>query len=442
MQDNAPLTIGGQRIPSIVLHISRRLMERGYQAFIVGGALRDSLLGQRAQDWDVATDARPGDIHALFSDMTRFDLKHATVTLVSRRRHFEVTTYRGTGGYGGSIEEDLSHRDFTLNAMAYDITNRTVIDPFGGKEDIKKRVVRAVLDPLERYEEDPLRMMRAVRFSLQLGYSIEPQTHMAIGSMAGVIDRIAQERIRDELLRILAASKPSVGFTLMRRTGLLKSILPEVLEGYRRRQDNYHKYTIYRHTMETVDSIDRDPILRLSALFHDIAKPRVRKRANGRWRFPGHARASAELAREVMLRLRFSNEEIHRVTHLVARHMFDYRREISDKAVRRFIKRIGADSIEDLISLRKADDLAHGPGKIDEKWIEEFRDRVHAQMEKSYPLRISDLAVNGNDVMDVLGLQPGPGVGKILNKLLEVVIEEPQFNRKDKLTEIMKDMRA
>ncbi len=441
MQDKHRLTIQAQEIPPVVLDISRRLMGKGYQAFIVGGALRDSLLGQQAQDWDVATDARPEDIHELFSDMTRFDLKHGTVTLVFRKRHCEVTTYRGSGGYGASIEGDLSHRDFTFNAMAYDITNKRIIDPFGGKEDMTRNVVRAVLNPIERYKEDPLRMMRAIRFSLQLGYSIEPDTLMPIHFMARAIDRVAQERVRDEVLRILTVSKPSVGFSLMRKTGLLKGILPELLEGYRKRQNNYHKYTIYRHTMETVDSIENDPLLRLSALFHDVAKPRVRKKANGRWRFFGHAEASAELTKEIMLRLRFSNEWIDRVAHLVAHHMFDYKKELSDKAVRRFIKRIGKDNIDNIIRLRKADDLAHGPGRIDENQIGEFRSRVNAQIKKSYPLSISDLAVDGNDVMIVLGLEPGPRVGKVLSRLLEVVIEKPEHNQRDKLMEILRDMR-
>jgi poly(A) polymerase/tRNA nucleotidyltransferase (CCA-adding enzyme) len=441
MQDKHRLTIQAQQIPPVVLDISRRLMGKGYQAFIVGGALRDSLLGQQAQDWDVATDARPEDIHELFSDMTRFDLKHGTVTLVFRKRHCEVTTYRGTGGYGASIEGDLSHRDFTFNAMAYDITNKRIIDPFGGREDMKRNVVRAVLNPIERYKEDPLRMMRAIRFSLQLGYSIEPDTLMAIHFMARAIDRVAQERVRDELLRILTVRKPSVGFSLMRKTGLLKGILPELVEGYRKLQNNYHKYTIYRHTMETVDSIENDPLLRLSALLHDVAKPRVRKKADGRWRFLGHAEASGELTKEIMLRLRFSNEWIDRVTHLVVHHMFDYEKELSDKAVRRFIKRIGKDNIDHIISLRKADDLAHGPERIDENQIEEFRGRVNAQIKKSYPLSISDLAVDGNDVMIVLGLEPGPKVGKVLNRLLEVVIEKPEHNQRDKLMEILKDMR-
>lgn len=441
MQDKHRLAIQAQQIPPVVLDISRRLMGKGYQAFIVGGALRDSLLGQQAQDWDVATDARPEDIHELFSDMTRFDLKHGTVTLVFRKRHCEVTTYRGSGGYGASIEGDLSHRDFTFNAMAYDITNKRIIDPFGGKEDMTRNVVRAVLNPIERYKEDPLRMMRAIRFSLQLGYSIEPDTLMAIHFMARAIDRVAQERVRDEFLRILTVKKPSVGFSLMRKTGLLKGILPELLEGYRKRQNNYHKYTIYRHTMETVDSIENDPLLRLSALFHDVAKPRVRKKANGRWRFLGHAEVSAELTKEIMLRLRFSNEWIDRVTHLVTHHMFDYKKELSDKAVRRFIKRIGKGNIDDIIRLRKADDLAHGPGRIDENEIEGFRSRVNAQIKKSYPLSISDLTVDGNDVMIVLGLETGPKVGKVLNRLLEVVIEKPEHNQRDKLMEILKDMR-
>ena len=442
MQDKHSLTIQAQQIPPVVLDISRRLMGKGYQAFIVGGALRDSLLGQQAQDWDVATDARPEDIHELFSDMTRFDLKHGTVTLVFRKRHCEVTTYRGTGGYGASIEGDLSHRDFTFNAMAYDITNKRIIDPFGGKEDMTRNVVRAVLNPIERYKEDPLRMMRAIRFCLQLGYSIEPDTLMAIHFMAWAIDRVAQERVRDELLRILTVRKPSVGFSLMRKTGLLKGVLPELLEGYRKRQNNYHKYTIYRHTMETVDSIENDPLLRLSALFHDVAKPRVRRKANGRWGFFGHAEASAELTKEIMLRLRFSNEWIDRVTHLVAHHMFDYKKELSDKAIRRFIKRVGLHNIDELVKLRKADDLAHGWGRINEGQIQEFRNRVHAQIERSYPLTISDLAVKGDDVMDVLGLQPGPEVGKALNKLLEVVIEKPEYNQRDRLIKILKDIGA
>ena len=435
------MTINRLKIPDIVLNISKRLMENGYQAFIVGGAIRDSLLGLQAKDWDVATDAKPDRIRDLFPEMTSFNLKHGTVTLVSEGSHFEVTTFRGSGGFGESIEEDLAHRDFTFNAMAYDIINKRIIDPFEGKQDIKKKLVRAVLNPIERFDEDPLRMMRAIRFSLELGYAIDTETLIAINSMAEAIDSVAKERIRDELLKILMVSRPSTGFNLMRKSGLLKRILPELMEGYRKRQNNYHKYTIYRHTMETVDSIEGDPVLRLSALFHDIAKPWVRKKINGRWRFFGHATASAGLTKEIMMRLKFSNDRIARVTGLVSNHMFDYKQELSDKAMRRFIKRVGADSVDDLIALRKADDLAHGWGRDFEKDIEKFENRIDSQIKKSYPFTISDLAVNGHDVMKVKGLKPGPKVGQTLHQLLELVIEKPEHNKKNKLIEILKDMK-
>ncbi|HDH88374.1 MAG TPA: HD domain-containing protein, partial [Desulfobacteraceae bacterium] len=281
---------------------------------------------------------------------------------------------------------------------------------------------------------------RAIRLSLELGYAIEPETLTAIKAMAEAIDIVARERIRDELLKILLFKKPSTGLNLMRKSGLLKRILPELVEGYRKRQNNYHKYTIYRHTMETVDSIDRDPILRLSALFHDIAKPRVRKKISGRWRFFGHAAASAELTREIMMRLKFSNDRITRVTYLITHHMFEYKQELSDRAVRRFIKRVGADNVDDLIALRKADNLAHGWGRDFEKDIEKFKNRIDSQIKKSHPFTISDLAVNGHDVMKILGLAPGPKVGQILNQLLEMVIETPECNQRDRLVKILKDM--
>jgi len=435
------LTIKNEEIPDIVLNILGKLLKNSYQAFIVGGAIRDSLLGLQAKDWDVATDATPDRIRDLFPEMTSFNLKHGTVTLVSKGRHSEVTTFRGTREFGESIEEDLAHRDFTFNAMAYDIINKRIIDPFGGTQDIEGKVVRAVLNPSERFQEDPLRMMRAIRFSLELGYSIDPETLMAIKTMAQAIDSVAKERIRDELLKILMVRRPSAGFNLMRKSGLLKGILPELVEGYRKRQNIYHKYTIYRHTMETIDTLKDDPVLRLSALFHDIAKPRVRKKINGRWRFVGHAIASAELTKEIMLRLKFSNDRITRVTHLIAHHMFDYKQELSDRAVRRFIKRIEADKVDDLIALRRADDLAHGWGRDFEKDIEKFKSRINSQIKKSYPFTISDLAVNGHDVMKITGLQPNPRVGQILNQLLEVVIEKPEYNKENKLIEILKDMK-
>lgn len=440
MQDRTPLEIQGQSIPEFVLSIIRRLIEHGHRAHIVGGALRDALLGNEPKDWDVATDATPDRIHHLFHDLRRFDLKHGTVTLVYQRRHYEVTTFRGATGFGHSIEEDLAHRDFTFNAMAYDITDGKIIDPFNGRSDITGRVVRAVLNPSERFQEDPLRMIRAIRFAVELGYSIDPETLTAVCFLAHTIDGVARERIRDEPLKILLARKPSKGFNLMRKTGLLKRILPELLEGYRKRQNDYHRYTIYRHIMETIDSVVPDPVLRLSALFHDIAKPRVRKKANGRWRFLGHAAASAELTKQIMTRLRFSNDMIARVTNLIGNHMFEYKRELTERALRRFVKRAGPDNIDDLIKLRRADDLAHGWGRGFETDLDAFRARIHSLLTQSPPLTVSDLAVNGDDVMNLLGIRPGPEVGETLDRLVNLVIENPEFNQKDKLLEFLRGM--
>ncbi len=438
MKTHASFILEGHRLPPAVLEISRRLTGDGYQAFLVGGAIRDSMLGFQAKDWDVATNATPEIIRDLFPATKSFHLKHGTITLVIGGRHFEVTTFRGPeGGISSSIEEDLAHRDFTINAMAYDFMEGIIIDPFGGRQDIRRKVVRAVLNPKERFQEDPLRMMRAIRFSLELRYSIDPETLMAITSFSHAIRGVAVERIRDELVGVLMVERPSVGFNLMRRTGLLQVILPELVEGYRRRQNNFHRYTIYRHIMETVDAIERDLVLRLSALFHDIAKPRVRKRIEGRWRFFSHADASAELTRQIMMRLRFSNELTSRVSIMVAHHMFDYKKELSERAIRRFIKRVGAERVDDLIRLRKADDAAHGWERNDGNRIEEFRERVHAQMRRSPALTISDLALNGHEVMAITGLPSGPRVGQILNKLLEAVLENPEHNQRQKLIEML-----
>jgi tRNA nucleotidyltransferase (CCA-adding enzyme) len=440
MQDNTSPAIEGQTVPDFVLSITGRLIEHGHRAYIVGGALRDALLGNEPKDWDVATDATPDGIHRLFHELTRFDLKHGTVTLVYQTRHYEVTTFRGKIGFGRNIEEDLAHRDFTFNAMAYDTTDGKIIDPFNGRSDITGKVVRAVLNPSERFQEDPLRMMRAIRFAVELGYSIDPKTLGAVAPLAHTIEGVARERIRDELVRILLARKPSKGCTLMRKTGLLKRILPELLEGYRKRQNDFHRYTIYRHIMETVDSVEPDPVLRVSALFHDIAKPRVRKRANGQWRFLAHAGASVELTKQIMTRLRFSNDMIARVTNLIGNHMFDYERELTETALRRLVKRVGPDKIDDLIKLRRADDLAHGWGRGFETDLDAFKARIASLLSQSPPLIVADLAVNGDDVMALLGIPQGPEVGEILDRLATLVIEKPGLNQKDTLLEFVKDM--
>jgi len=430
-----------EQIPSVVFDITKTLIRKGYQAFLVGGAVRDFLLGFQAKDWDVATNATPEKIRALFPATTSFHLKHGTITLVMRGKNVEVTTFRGSAGEKDSgIEEDLAHRDFTINAMAYDLIAGKIIDPFGGMKDLNRKVVRAVRIPIERFQEDPLRMMRAIRFSQELGYSIDSQTLLAATIFSHAMTRVAPERIRDELMRMLTVARPSVGFHAMRKSGILKVILPELMEGYRKRQNNFHRYTIYRHIMETLDAVESTPVLRLGALFHDIAKPRVRKKAEGRWRFFSHAQASAELTKQIMRRLKFSNELIGQVSILVSHHMFDYRKELSGRAIRRFIKKVGTEHVDDLIRLRKADDIAHGWGQDHADQIEDFKTRVHAQMRDSPALTVSDLSITGHDVMAITGLPPGPKVGQILSNLLEAVVDHPEYNEKERLLEMAKNI--
>jgi len=433
-------TIHKTTIPDKVLEISNKLIAEGYSAFIVGGAVRDSLLGFDVKDWDIATNASPERIRKLFYSMTSFNLKHGTVTLVSRGDHFEVTTFRGKDSSAASIEEDLSHRDFTLNAMAYDIIGKIIADPFNGQKDIRKKIIRAVGDPLARFQEDPLRMMRAIRFSLELGYKIDPLTLKSVTLMGADIEKVSIERVRDEFLKILTAKKPSIGLNVLRKVGILEKIMPELLEGYRKRQNDYHKYSIYRHIMETIDFVDSDPILRLSALFHDIAKPRVRKKIEGKWSFYNHASSSAGLAKDIMVRMRFSNEWITIVTGLVLNHMFDYKRELSDRAIRRLLKKVGIDNIYRLISLRRADNMAHGWGEINGEELDIFKEKIDALVEKCPPLNISDLKINGNDVINILSIKPGPEVGRILQNLLEAVIEAPELNERDKLMEKLDEL--
>lgn len=433
-------TIHKTTIPDKVLEISNKLIAEGCSAFIVGGAVRDSLLGFDVKDWDIATNASPERIKKLFYYMTSFNLKHGTVTLVSRGDHFEVTTFRGKDSSAASIEEDLSHRDFTLNAMAYDIIGKIIVDPFNGQKDIRKKIIRAVGDPSARFQEDPLRMMRAIRFSLELGYKIDPVTLKSVTLMGADIEKVSIERIRDEFLKILTAKKPSIGLNLLRKVGILEKIIPELLEGYRKRQNDYHKYSIYRHIMETIDFVDSDPILRLSALFHDIAKPRVRKKIEGKWNFYDHASSSAGLAKDIMVRMRFSNEWITIVTGLVLNHMFDYKRALSDRAIRRLLKKVGIDNIYRLISLRRADNMAHGWGEVSGEELDVFKEKIDALVEKCPPLNISDLKINGNDIINKRNIKPGPKVGRILQNLLEAVIEDPELNERDKLMEKLDEL--
>ena len=434
---------GDQEIPQFVMTILKRLKAGGYEAYVVGGAVRDLCMRRPVADWDIATSAQADEISAVFDDMRSFNLKHETVTLVSGHSNYEVSSFRGFRLGGEGIEGDLGHRDFTMNAMAYDPMEEKVIDPFGGIQDILRKTVRAVGNPADRIREDPLRMLRGARFAVELGFRIESATKKCAESMAHLLRSVAGERVRDELVKLLMSPKPSSGIRLVKRLGLLEIFIPELLEGVGVRQNpEYHRFTVFRHILETLDRVGPDPVLRLTALLHDVAKPRVREKIAGRYRFYGHDKASAGLAREIMERLRFGKDMTDRVVQLISYHMrdLDYGRDWSDGAVRRLIRSIGAENIGLFLSFRRADLLAHGI--VDEKiaLFTELEERIGRLLESPFPKRTPDLAIDGRKVMEVLHLDEGPEVGRMLALLMEKVTDNPELNTEESLLSMLRSM--
>ena len=429
-------------IPTFIMMILKRLHTSGHQGYVVGGAVRDDCSGRKLIDWDVATSAGSEEIKSLFADVRYFSLRHDTVTLISSDLRCEITVFKGGKGSGQTIEEDLGHRDFTINAMAYDVVRGAIIDPYGGRKDLSRRLIRAVGDPHERFLEDPVRLLRAVRLATEFDYEMESKTQQTVSAMAERLSSVAEERIRDELLKILVSDKPSRGFNLMRKTDLLIHVIPELLEGYRKKQDATHRFTIYKHIMETMDHIDPDPILRLTALFHDIGKPRVRRKMKGVFRFLGHEKVSADMSKEIMARLKFSKKMIDRVVKLVNLHMaaVGYQEEWRDNALRRLICRVGLENIDHFLLLRRADILAHGQDDGIMAAFSVFKERLEDVKNRPIALKEQDLALDGRRIMDVLGLPQGPEVGKILGQLFEIVIDHPEWNTEDRLEALLKKM--
>jgi tRNA nucleotidyltransferase (CCA-adding enzyme) len=429
----------GLQVPVFVKTILGRLHSRGHEAYIVGGAVRDVCMKQAVTDWDLTTSAPPEAIESVFHDIKRFSLKHETVTLVEQSRHYEVTCFRGQDGPGETIEEDLSHRDFTINAMAYDARTKRIIDPYGGRTDILRGLIRAVGNPEDRFREDPLRLMRAVRMATEIGFKIELKTLKAIRRMAKQLRGVAEERIRDELLKILLSKKPSRGLELLQENGLLETFLPELLEGVRKKQNHD---TIYGHILKTTDRVEPKPALRLAALFHDIAKPRHREKTKGEFRFPGHEAAGARMAQEIMLRLKFSRGMIHEVAHLVRHHVpvTSYDVAWSDEALRRLVRRLKPERIKDFFSFSRADLLAQGRRNRRVRILSDLEKSAYRIIKKPLALEARQLAIDGKKVMDIFGLPPGPKVGKILEFLMERVTDHPEMNTEDKLIALLDEM--
>ena len=434
------------QIPEKASHIISVLTEAGFEAYVVGGCVRDAILGRDAADWDITTNALPSQVKALFPRTLDTGLQHGTVTVMQGKEGFEVTTYRIDGEYldgrhpdrvtfTPSLLEDLKRRDFTVNAMAYN-EKEGLVDAFGGLEDLKRRRIRCVGDPRERFTEDALRILRAVRFSAQLDFTIEEKTRAALSEFAPRLLKVSAERIQTELVKLLTSSHPEV-FRVVWETGISAVILPEFDACMDTPQNNpHHCWSVGEHTLRALTFVEPDKVLRLAVLLHDIGKPPVRTTdERGVDHFYGHAQKGAEMAGSILRRLKFDNDTRKRVARLVQVHD-DLQIAAAQRSVRRAVYRIGADLFPDYLKVRRADIMAQNPDVRQEKLnelarIEEMYQEI---LEAQQCLSLKDLAVTGRDLIEA-GMQPGPELGRTLNQLLELVIEHPEYNTKESLLE-------
>ena len=439
-------------LPGAIKAIAKRYRDEGYQCYLVGGAVRDLILKRPLTDFDIATDAFPQEVRQLFERVFPTGIKHGTVTVLFNKDKFEVTTFRSDGvytdgrrpddvSYSSSIYEDLKRRDFTINGIACEIAGRRLIDPHGGVDDLECGIVRAIGDPETRFKEDALRILRAVRIAAQLDFRIEEHTKRAIIRNRQRIKNVSAERIRDEIVKIVLSDDPVHGFELLLETQLLELLIPELQACIGIGQRERHAYDVFYHSLYACAAAPGENlVIRLAALLHDIGKaPALARDACGNPIFHGHDRLSARLARGIVSRLKFSNATIERVSELIRHHMFNYSEEWSDAAIRRFIARVGTDNIADLMRLRTADQIGIGRGFRVSRHLEQLIGRIQAAVELDQALDITDLAVNGNDLMKVLSLQPGPNVGVILGFLLESVLDDPKLNQRETLLKIARN---
>jgi tRNA nucleotidyltransferase (CCA-adding enzyme) len=424
-------------IPAPVLEVIEVLRAGGHAAYLVGGSLRDLLIGREPCDWDLATDARPERIAELFPGSV-YENRFGTVAVRRGHETFEITTFRRDHDYadfrrphrvefGETIEVDLARRDFTVNALAWGGRPGDVLgleDPQSGLADLDGRLLRAVGDPAVRFGEDALRMIRAVRLATTLGFGIEPRTLAGIEARAELVGHLSGERIAAELAKILAAAQPSLGLRPLETTGLLGWIAPELAAQRGVPQNKTPDEDLWDHTVRTVDAAPADrPVVRLAALVHDIGKPSTFAED----RFVGHDSVGAALAGELLGRLRFPRSTVERVVHLVRQHMFAYEPSWGDSAVRRFIAKIGEPALDELFDLRRADNVGSGLA-ADAGGLAELQARVAEQLAADVALDRRDLAIDGDDLIGELGATPGPRLGAIIERLLEAVVEDPSLN--------------
>ncbi len=433
------------RVPAPVRQVMAKLEDCGFPTYLVGGPVRDLLLGRAPPDWDLATAARPAEVLDLFSETRPTGLRYGTVTVLQGGQAMEVTTFRTEGDYADRrrpnwvsfvprVEDDLARRDFTCNAMALD-RHGSLVDPQGGTWDLCRGVLRAVGDAAGRFGEDPLRMLRAVRFTAQLELRLDPATRAAIGANADDLRSVSTERVRDEVVKCLLSPRPAYAMEMFRRLKLLPHVLPELAEGIGVPQNEYHTCDVWEHSLLALENAPRDLVLRLAALLHDVGKPRTLSVEGGHRHFFGHERVGAEMARQALERLRFERQTTEAVVRLVRDHMaLHLRPEMREAAVRRLISQVGPENVPALLALRRADRAAKrkpAPGVGPEP--EDLAGEIERIMGEGTAVGLKDLAVDGHDVMAATGLASGPEVGRILNQLLDEILDDPRRNHRETL---------
>lgn len=433
-------------LPEKVKKIIATLMEHGYEAYAVGGCVRDTLLGREPQDWDITTSAKPEQVKKLFSHTIDTGIQHGTVTVLLEREGFEVTTYRIDGEYEdarhpkevtftSNLLEDLKRRDFTINAMAYnDVAG--LVDAFEGEKDLEHGIIRCVGVATERFTEDALRMLRAVRFAAQLGFQIEQKTKEAIQELAPSISKISAERIQVELVKLMTSLHPEELLTAY-ETGLTQVFLPEFDVMMKTKQQNiHHCYSVGEHTIEAVKQVRAEKVLRLTMLFHDVAKPDCKTTdKKGNDHFYGHPERGAEMTRKILRRLKFDNETTDRVCRLVRCH--DHNPDLTEKNVRRAIYKNGKEQYPFLFEVKRADIAAQSDYQRQEKldYVNQYEKIYQSIMERKECLSLKELSVTGSDLI-AEGMEPGKAIGEMLQYLLEQVIDHPEWNQKERLLEL------
>jgi poly(A) polymerase/tRNA nucleotidyltransferase (CCA-adding enzyme) len=448
-------------IPKEVKSVIDKLKKKGFEGYAVGGCVRDFLLGKEPEDWDIATSAKPEEIKKIFPK-SFYENRFFTVTVQTgskkpKLKEIEITTYRLEAKYtdkrhpdeikfAKTIKEDLARRDFTINSLALEIqkTKNRIIDPFDGQEDLKNKIIRAVGNPEDRFNEDALRMVRAVRFTatLEREWKIEEKTALAIKKNSTGLKVISQERIRDELMKIIMSDKAAQGIELLRKLGLMKYIISELEEGCGVGQNKHHIYECYDHNLRSLDYAAKknfNKYVRWAALLHDVAKPRA-KRGNGPdSTFYNHEIIGAKMTYQILSRLKFSKKDIEKIVKLVRYHLFYYNvDEVSESSVRRLVSQVGPEDMEELLQVRMADRIGSGVPKAEPYKLRHLKyiiERVSLD-----PISVKMLKVSGNDVMKILNIQPGPKIGRILDVLLGQVLLDPTKNKKEYLEKEIKEL--